>query len=67
MQFIMSNEYMRIWFNDRALYEKDTYSREQIIKEESRIRRRFVQRMMTYKKPNKNDFIDDKYQKYIID
>ncbi|KAJ8934189.1 hypothetical protein NQ314_013506 [Rhamnusium bicolor] len=40
MEFIMSNEYMRMWFKERSKYEKDTYTREQIIKEESRIKRR---------------------------
>ncbi|XP_076255106.1 uncharacterized protein LOC143193053 [Rhynchophorus ferrugineus] len=60
MHFLMSNEYMRIWFRERAKYEKGTYSKEAIIKEESKIKRRFVQRMMTYKKPNKNQFLEEK-------
>lgn len=58
MRFIISNEYMRKWFNERATYEKNTYSRENIIKEESKIKRRFVQRMMTYKKPNKLEVLE---------
>ncbi|CAG9764614.1 unnamed protein product [Ceutorhynchus assimilis] len=61
MKFIMSNEYMRIWFDERKRYETETYSREQIIKEESKIKRRFVQRMMTYKKPNKNELTNAEY------
>ncbi|KAJ8960840.1 hypothetical protein NQ318_020136 [Aromia moschata] len=36
---------------------------EETIKEESKIKRRVVQRMMTYRKPMKNDFIDDFIQK----
>lgn len=59
MNFLMSNEYMRIWFKERAVYEKSTYTREQIIKEENKIKRRFVQRMMTYRKPTKTQFIED--------
>lgn len=54
----MSNEYMRQWFNERGTYEKNTYSKEAIIKEESKIKRRFVQRMMTYKKPNKLEMLE---------
>ncbi|XP_060518794.1 muscle, skeletal receptor tyrosine-protein kinase-like isoform X2 [Cylas formicarius] len=56
MNFLMSNEYMRMWFKEKEIYERNTYSTEQIIKDESKIKRRYVQRMMTYKKPTKNDF-----------
>uniref|UniRef100_A0AAR5Q379 Uncharacterized protein n=1 Tax=Dendroctonus ponderosae TaxID=77166 RepID=A0AAR5Q379_DENPD len=59
MHFIMSNEYMRKWFKERGAYEKDTYSKEQIIREESRIKRRFVQRMMTYQKPVKTQLFEE--------
>lgn len=54
----MSNEYMRKWFKERGTYEKNNYSKEEIIKEESKIKRRFVQRMMTYKKPNKLELLE---------
>ena len=63
MSFIMSNEYMRMWFKERGKYERDTYSKEQIIKEESKIKRRFVQRMMTWQRPTKNEFLEEKFGK----
>ncbi|KAJ8921006.1 hypothetical protein NQ315_015802 [Exocentrus adspersus] len=59
MNFLMSNEYMRMWFQEKGGYDKDTYTREQIIKDESKIKRRIIQRMMTYRRPPKNHFIDD--------
>ncbi|XP_030768268.1 uncharacterized protein LOC115891830 [Sitophilus oryzae] len=67
MIFLMSNEYMRMWFNERGKYEKDTYSKEEIIKEESKIKRRFVQRMMTYRQPSKNFFLENKLNKKTVD
>ncbi|XP_018574940.1 uncharacterized protein LOC108913800 [Anoplophora glabripennis] len=63
MNFIMSNEYMRMWFKEKQLHEKDTYARDQIIKKERKIKRRMIQRMMTYRKPSKNHFIDDLVQR----
>ncbi|XP_023020070.1 uncharacterized protein [Leptinotarsa decemlineata] len=63
MGLLMSNEYMRRWFTERAAFEKDTYTREKIIKEENKIKRRFVQRMMTYRKPTKNQFIEESIAK----
>ncbi|XP_028129683.1 uncharacterized protein LOC114325744 [Diabrotica virgifera virgifera] len=63
MGFLMSNEYMRMWFKQRAEFEKDTYTREEIIKSESKIHRRFVQRMMTYRNPGKNEIIEQRIRK----
>lgn len=60
MGFLMNMEYHRKWFAERALYEKDTYTREEIIKQENKIKRRCVQRMMTYRSPTKNQFIDER-------
>ncbi|XP_056636602.1 uncharacterized protein LOC130893161 [Diorhabda carinulata] len=61
MKFLMSNEYMRMWFKQRAVFEKYTYTREEIIKSESKIHRKFVQRMMTYRKPGKNELVEQKF------
>ncbi|KAL1513308.1 hypothetical protein ABEB36_002730 [Hypothenemus hampei] len=63
MRFIMSNEYMRKWFKEREIYEKNTYSKIEIIKGESKIKRRYVQRMMTYKKPDKFHLLEDKFKR----
>lgn len=49
----MSDEYWRIWFNERATYERDFYFKEQTRREESKIKRRFVQRNLTRKKKEK--------------
>lgn len=44
MCFIMSNEYYRMWFKERGKYDKDNYAAAELLKEEARIKRRFVQR-----------------------
>lgn len=51
----MSNEYFRLWFKERESYERDFYFKEQTRREESRIRRRFVQRRVgaTHQKKEK--------------
>ncbi|KAG5892979.1 hypothetical protein JTB14_015023 [Gonioctena quinquepunctata] len=36
MQLLMSNEYSRKWFAERAAYEKDTYTREKISKKKTK-------------------------------
>lgn len=48
MAFIMSNEYMRLWFKQLDLYVVDTYSKLDVEAGANEIRRRFVQR---YAKP----------------
>lgn len=53
MNFIMSNEYWRIWFKERGTYERDFYFKEQTRREESKIKRRFVQRNLAIKKTEK--------------
>lgn len=53
MNFIMSNEYWRIWFKERENYERDFYFKEQTRREESKIKRRFVQRKMATEKKEK--------------
>lgn len=60
MGLLLSMEYRRIWFDERAEYERYTYTREEIIKQENKIKRRSVQRMMTYRMPTKNQFIDQR-------
>lgn len=47
MNFIMGNEYWRIWFKERENFERDYYFKEQTRREESKIKRRFVQRKLT--------------------
>lgn len=57
MNFIMSNEYLRKWMKERDAYEKEMYSTAaQIVQ----LKRRFVQKMMTYKLPTKADLVEDK-------
>ncbi|KAK4880365.1 hypothetical protein RN001_008511 [Aquatica leii] len=46
MNFIMSNEYMRIWLKERKIYEIDTYSKYEVESDAGDIKRRFVQRFM---------------------
>lgn len=55
----MSNEYMRMWFKEKAVYDKNTYIRDQIIRDECKIKRRTIQRMATFRKQSKNQFIED--------
>lgn len=50
----MSNEYFRIWFKERENFERDFYFKEQTRREESKIKRRFVQRKMVGKKQENN-------------
>lgn len=49
----MSNEYMRMWFKERGAYEKEIYIKKDTQAEESKIKRRYVQRYMTRKPPEK--------------
>lgn len=49
----MSNEYWRIWFKERESHERDFYFKEQTRREESKIKRRFVQKSMAIKKMEK--------------
>ncbi|XP_018325503.1 uncharacterized protein LOC108737262 [Agrilus planipennis] len=51
--FVMTNEYLRMWMRERAIYEKDVYSSLEAEKDKGRIRRRYVLRDMTKKKPDK--------------
>lgn len=60
MGLLLSMEYMKMWFKERAVYEKYAYTREETIKQENKIKRRNIQRMMTYRRPTKNQFIDDR-------
>ncbi|XP_044266399.1 uncharacterized protein LOC123012505 [Tribolium madens] len=46
-RFLMSNEYMRLWFKERDLYQKENYSKQEKAQNESSLKRGFVQRMMT--------------------
>lgn len=41
---------MRMWFKERAVYEKEVYSKKESSDE---IKRKYVQRMMTHKKKTK--------------
>lgn len=59
----MSNEYMRIWLKEKAAYERITYTRAKIIKEESKIKRRYVQRMTNFKPLTKADLIENELKK----
>lgn len=59
----MSNEYMRIWNKEKAFYEKYTYTRAKIIKDESKIKRRFVQRMTNFKPVTKTDMIENELKR----
>lgn len=47
MGFLLSNEYMRMWFKERQAYEKENYANKEKAITETNIKRRFVQRMMT--------------------
>ncbi|CAH1369309.1 unnamed protein product [Tenebrio molitor] len=47
MRFLMSNEYMRLWFKERELYQKENYSKQEKARNEAHLKRGFVQRMMT--------------------
>ncbi|KAI4464265.1 hypothetical protein MML48_3g00005523 [Holotrichia oblita] len=44
---------LRIWFKERGQYEKEVYTKKEMMKEESKIKRRFVQRMMIPKRKEK--------------
>ncbi|EFA03536.1 hypothetical protein TcasGA2_TC013539 [Tribolium castaneum] len=46
-RFLMSNEYMRLWFKERDLYQKENYSKQEKAQNESSLKRGFVQRMRT--------------------
>ncbi|VEN47265.1 unnamed protein product [Callosobruchus maculatus] len=62
---LMSNEYLREWFKEWAVFNKNVYTREQIIKEESKIQRKWIQRMMTYRRPTKFEMIEERLWKPI--
>ncbi|CAH1979865.1 unnamed protein product [Acanthoscelides obtectus] len=62
---LMSNEDLREWFKEWAVFNKDVYTREQIIKEESKIQRKWIQRMMTYRQPTKLEIIEERLRKPI--
>ncbi|RZC42064.1 hypothetical protein BDFB_010824 [Asbolus verrucosus] len=47
MRFIMSNEYMRLWFKQRDEYIKENYSKAESARNETTLKRGYVQRMMT--------------------
>lgn len=51
MKYLLSNEYMRIWFQERAIYEKDTYSALETIANEKILRRKHVLRRNIKKDP----------------
>ncbi|XP_022901753.1 uncharacterized protein [Onthophagus taurus] len=50
MNFLMSEEYRRLWFKERGVYEKEVYTKKAMMKEESKIKRRFVQKCLIPKK-----------------
>lgn len=51
---LLHNEYLRKWFDEREQYEKDVYTKKELIKQESKIKRRYVQRDLRSKKKEKN-------------
>ncbi|GJQ86592.1 hypothetical protein Trydic_g7826 [Trypoxylus dichotomus] len=53
MYCLLNFEYRRIWFKERGQYEKEVYTKKEMMKEESKIKRRFVQRMMIPKRQEK--------------
>nr|CAI5856609.1 unnamed protein product [Callosobruchus analis] len=59
MWLVMSNGYYAQWFKERAVYERNTYYKWETIKQEKKVKRRFVQRMMTYRKPTRNEYLED--------
>nr|CAH7718364.1 unnamed protein product [Callosobruchus chinensis] len=59
MWLVMSNGYYAQWFKERAVYERNTYYKWEIIKQEKKVKRRFVQRMMTYRKPTRNEYLEE--------
>nr|CAH7769352.1 unnamed protein product [Callosobruchus chinensis] len=58
-------EYLREWFKEWAVFNKNVYTREQIIKDESKIQRKWIQRMMTYRRPTKFEMIEERLWKPI--
>ncbi|VEN43996.1 unnamed protein product [Callosobruchus maculatus] len=58
MWLVMSNGYYAQWFKERAVYERNTYYKWETIKQEKKVKRRFVQRMMTYRKPTRNEYLE---------
>lgn len=53
MYYLLNFEYRRLWFKERGQYEKEVYTKKEMMKEESKIKRRFVQRTMVPKKKEK--------------
>ncbi|CAH1991757.1 unnamed protein product [Acanthoscelides obtectus] len=62
MWMVMSNGYGTQWFKEKAVYEKETYFRWETIKQEKKVKRRTVQRMMTYRQPTRIEYLE----KYVI-
>lgn len=70
MNFIMSNEYMKLWFKERENYEKQNYAQQQMNTTEQ-LKRRTVQRLMNCEKaPHRripvNKFINNNNEKCVL-
>lgn len=55
MYFILSNEYLRMWQNERTDYEREVYSKQDTESDSKMIKRRFVQRFVKY--PDKGIYL----------
>ncbi|KAJ3662546.1 hypothetical protein Zmor_006890 [Zophobas morio] len=43
IRFLLSNEYMRLWFRERVLYQKENYSKQEKTKSDGKLQRGYVQ------------------------
>lgn len=55
MYFILSNEYLRMWQNERSDYEREVYSKQDTESDSKTIKRRFVQHFVKY--PDKGIYL----------